>query len=469
MACGFPTCQFSQVTQRDSGGEGGDDSIPMTVITSQPKSTKEIRLQIGGDSDLVSQVSNIASLVTSIIDHPRTQRGCITCYDQCSDPCSRHCGSFGRWFCACFKACCILETPSSSNIPEIMEKLKEAYGPISLGLAINSLKIDILSMVKEGKDLSNEEQSTLESACKEAKKQCSGGMRHLSQSFFYDSCISLVSQENIKECLHTIWGIIKIQEWNHRKHIPNPPTCWLIDTSKTILTANQEQEEGSGGSICTGLLLHGEEERRDSVCVGHTEVLSTVYASKYKQKVTQKCLSRLMVKSLLTGYVGILGFEKAHLVTWIFEKFLCIAAGPNSPLVTSRGSPSYEIRNFVQLLMLILLCCGYVPVDTSGGTEVNINDPDDPLVQIFLKSQRLYTQHQAEKMKKSLTRQLSVNGTQEAGPTVPESPADDYQLPEEIELPNDEDEDEDEVQRQKELITSSNNLSRLFFAMKQSK
>lgn len=447
MAFSFPSFQFSRVRSGSSGSiDTSQNPSTSGVVTKQPQARPEIRLQIGGESDLASQVSQIAGIVSSIIEHPRTQKGCVVCYEQCSNPCERRFGSCGRWFCTCFQACCIVETTSTSNIPQFIDGMNQSYGPISLGLALSRLEWNVLSMVQSGANFTEEQKQELEAACQEAKNQCSGGMREISQSFFYDASLSITSDDDeVQQTLPILLGIIGSQAWLNPEQTPTPPPCWLIDNSDNMIFNATNPNPG----------------RRDSiVCSG---IQSSASASKYKQSATQKFLSRLIVKSLTTGQVGILGFEKAHLVTWIFEKFLCISAGPNSPLIKSGACPSYEIKSFIRLLMLILLCCGYVPVDSSEQSPVDISQADDPFMKIFLRSQRVYlakSQTSKAPTKRQLTRQVSISSED----STSNAPADDYHLPDGVECPPDD--ENDEIIRQKELLSSSSNLTELFSVMK---
>lgn len=440
MACGFPYCQFSRVNVVESE-DSQNPSTPLGgggVVTQQPQA--QFRLQIGGESDLASQVSQIAGVVNSIIEHPRTQKGCVICYEQCSDPCTKHFGCFGRWFCACFQACCILETTSTSNIPQCIDNMNQNYGPISLGLALSRLNWNVLSMVQSGENFTEQQQQELKDACEQAKQQCSGGMRNLSQSLFYEVSSSIASDTETSQTLPILLGIIGSQAWLNPQQNPTPPPCWLIDHDETSMFAKTINSE-----------------RRESTA--YTGIQSSASASKYKQAVTQQFLSHLIVKSLITGNTGILGFEKAHLVTWIFEKFLCISASPNSPLITSKGCPAYEVKDFIRLLMLILLCCGYVPVDSSGSSLVDIANPNDPFMLIFQRSQRIYTARCQTSTSRQLTRQASISSSDSTS-----SPADDYRLPEGAVYPPEN--QDDEVVRQRNLLTSSSNLSELFAMMK---
>ena len=131
MAFSFPSFQFSRVRSGSSGSIGTSQN-PSTsgVVTKQPQARSEIRLQIGGESDLASQVSQIAGIVSSIIEHPRTQKGCVVCYEQCSNPCERRFGSFGRWFGTGFKAVSFVELTGPGIIPHFIVGRIKGMGQI---------------------------------------------------------------------------------------------------------------------------------------------------------------------------------------------------------------------------------------------------------------------------------------------------------------------------------------------------
>ncbi|VVT42605.1 hypothetical protein BOKEGFJH_00114 [Chlamydia avium] len=478
MALGFPFFRFTKVAGDDNtdneenptsssttdnpGGAASSSAATSSVVTTQPGRLNvggvTIQLGAGDGVNIAEQVSQIVSLVGSIIEHPRTQRGCTVCYDQCSDPFSRHCGTFGRWFCACFKACCIIESTSTSNIPEVVETLRESYGPISLGLALTNVDLNLWRMVQNGEQLTEEQQIQLEEACKKAKRLYSGGMQSLSQELAHTLLSSIPDNQPLQEVLPILLGIIGSQQWTNPEHTPNPPPCWLIDTKKNASSSANDEDDRSS-SIGTGIPC-------------------SASASKYRGKIAQKFLSNLTVMSLLTGQIGTLGFEKAHLIVWIFEKFLTISAGPNSPLIKSGGCPAYELGDFIRLLMLILLCCGYIPVDSSGKSQVDVANPEDPFMKIFLRAQRIY-QSRAEALlmsastssstsKKPLTRQASVRSSESQSGQV-SSPADDYQAPEKVRQQEREDrnkEGDNEIHRQEEVLANASQLTKLFAAIK---
>ncbi|QVE48849.1 hypothetical protein SBV42_03605 [Chlamydia crocodili] len=404
---GFPNIPgFSFTFQRTTENET-DENQPGTsnqsvpLVTQQPTSTQsksktktEVKISFGGGNNeeneeggvegTAAQIQTIVETTQHIIHNPQVQKGCMVCYDHCSGPCIDRCGWFGSWFCACFKACCILETPMDTNIPDIMRDMDKRYGPLSLAMAVQHLGWDVPDMVKRGHDVSTEDEKNLEDECKKAKKQLTGSFNQLSQQCFYDKSVDILDDENLEHVLPTLLKIIGDQAWKDPKHKPNPPKCWVLEpAAKTDST--------SPTSVPLQLDL-----RRPSLFPQSeiNENYDRATATKYDKKKMTKCLANLDVLSLETGAVGTLGAKEAHLVITIFELFLCLVAGEHSPLVLSGGCVCYDINKFIKLLMLILLCCGYVPVDKDGDTVVKHDDDTDPFVKIYKRSLCSYTQKQ---------------------------------------------------------------------------
>ncbi|MEF9519792.1 hypothetical protein SBV45_05255 [Chlamydia crocodili] len=406
---GFPNIpgfsfSFQRTTEHETDeNQPGTSNQSIPLVTQQPTPTQsksktktEVKISFGGGNNeeneeggvesTAAQIQTIVETTQNIIHNPQVQKGCMVCYDHCSGPCINRCGWFGSWFCACFKACCILETPMDTNIPDIMRNMDGKYGPVSLAMAVQHLDWDIPDMVKRGHDLSTEDEKNLENECKRAKKQLTGSFNQLSQQCFYDKSTEITDDSNLEDVLPTLLKIIGDQAWKDPEHKPHPPKCWVLEPAvKTDST--------SPTSVPLRLDL-----RRPSLFPPQEtgENYDRATATKYDKKKMTKCLANLDVLSLETGAVGNLGAKDAHLVVTIFEFFLCLIAGENSPLVKSGGCVCYDINRFIKLFMLILLCCGYVPVDKDGDTTVKYDDDEDPFVKIYKQSLRSYTHKQQQ-------------------------------------------------------------------------
>ncbi|WP_348663859.1 hypothetical protein [Chlamydia vaughanii] len=499
MACGFPgnwfpSCTFSRTTTTIEGRDGDDDQPgpssalnpnsgstttvgASSTVTTQPaprtrKTDTRFEFKFGphdDEDDMVEKVQRVAGLVNDVIESRRVQRGCVTCYDQCHEPCSRRCGSFGRWLCQCFHDCCIQN--QESNIPDVAREMSVKYGAVSLSMALVTLQWDLTGWTQEGRCLTKEEENTLREACQQAKDYCSGALKCLNQDFFYESAFHVPGSEMASTAMPVLLSILRGRSWMAPGPRPTPPECWIIDDSK--LTGTPEAPSPTDADI----------RRPSCATFAHTGKATDACAVKYKHKKTQKYLAAMCVKKLATGEVGVLGFEKANLILLIFEALLMFGAGPHSPLTLTGGYPSYTIGAFVRLLMLILLCCGYVPVDNDGNFPVDPNDPDDPFMKIHKQANRVYLHREtsstssssSEGRRSRLMRQDSVYPTPPTdepspGPSQPRrspTPAPiDEDLPPLGDFDEDDEDDDDEVGRQQELITSSSNLGKMFAAMK---
>lgn len=419
MAWGFPSCfssctpscEFSRVTVEE---EGEGCSAPLSgsstpVVTRQPKKKRtetKLHLQFGGGDDIASQVQNVMNAVDAVVSNPRTQRGCVACYNQFQEPCSTRCGSFGGWFCNCFQACCIIDGPSSSNIPEIASEMTTLFGPISLGLALCRLGWDINAMTQSGKNLTPEEKEQLKTECEKAKTDCSGGFHNLGQACFFKSHQELFLSPTTQETLPLIMKILRQQTWLDPCKHPTPATCWLIyPTDHTPSSLNTTINSGQAKT------------RKTSLSLALTD-LGIVHVVKYNEKRAQKYLSKIVMKSLNSGDVGALGTEKAKLILTVFESLLAETSGPHSPLVRTGGFPCYKTTDFIKLLMNIALCLGFVPVDQEENSPVDHTNPEDPFMQVFLRAKRertmekFHSTHIAVRGRSStLQRQASIDQT----------------------------------------------------------
>ncbi|SYX08787.1 hypothetical protein C834K_0322 [Chlamydia poikilotherma] len=516
---GFPSipgfsCSFQRTTQdQTDGAQSSTNPQSIPLVTQQPHSTQsktELKISFGKEDGVESAAAQIETIVNTtqhIIHNPQVQKGCMVCYDHCNDPCVKRCGCFGSWFCACFKACCILETPVDTNIPDIMRNMDHKYGPLSLAMAIQQLSWDAHELVKQGQDLSTDDEKKLDQECKKAKKQLTGSFNNLSQKYFHNQCMNILDDpQNVDNVLPTLLKIMGNQAWKNPEHKPHPPKCWVLEAAaKTDSTLPSTPDPMQLDLRRPSFFLQSQSN----------EDYTQATATRYNKKKMTKYLSKLEVASLETGAIGCLGAKDAHLVTVIFEIFLCLVAGENSPLVTCGGSVSFDINSFIKLMMLILLCCGYVPVDQDGTTEVKHDDPENPFVKIYKRSLRSYTQKQqqtqtsttapaptkssleavggARPKQKTITSQqtsekthvyakttISTTSTTTTGKTSPlrhkvltrqhsvNTPMGDYEPDHEGDWLKKmiDGEDDDEIFQQRQLLASSGGLQEIFTAMK---
>ncbi|WP_375793207.1 hypothetical protein O1W69_03640 [Chlamydia sp. 12-01] len=502
---GFPnlpgfSCSFQRTTETDDSGEDNASSTsnqsPLVTTQSgatqkQSKTKTEVKITLGnqpptnnedgatgGVEGHAQQIQTIVATTQSIINNPQVQKGCKVCYDHCNDPCINRCGCFGSWFCACFKACCVIEVDMDTNIPEIIKDMDSKYGPLCLAMSLQHLGWDVLTMSKQGIYLSTQQESQLEEECKKAKERLAGSFNYLSQERFYTTSIEIPGDKELENVLPTLLKIMGDKAWKDPSFKPNPPTCWVLEPS-------EKTDASSPTSAQPRFSLQG-----PSLFASANTNMTYDHATgtKYKQKKMTKLLSSLEVLSLQTGAIGTLGAKEAHLVTTIFKIFLCLIAGEHSPIVQSGGCVCYDINRFVKLFMMILLCCGYVPVDKDGKTTVNYDDDDDDCVKIYRKSLRIYNQsqrgsnedtvdmatmdpagaaggpivQQPTKLPKrhELLRQGSIRT-----PTGDHDPEDDW-LKQMIDGDDGDDDDDGGIAQQRGLIDSSSALDKVFSAMR---
>ncbi|BAE81477.1 hypothetical protein [Chlamydia felis Fe/C-56] len=522
----FPSisCTFTRTTettknQKENNQDNGSTASAPVVVTKQPSpstvSTTEVKFLLNQteDSGVLETAERIQRLVEDsqrVIHNPQIQQGCLVCYDQCAPRCDHRCGCFGHWICACFKACCILETPMKTNIPDVMQQMDKLHGPLSLAMALHELQWNITDMAVNNCHISQEEEECLEETCRRAKKKLSGSFIHLSQQYFYDTTNALPEDKLTESILPVILKIMREKSWKQPLYQKVPLKCWILEpTSDVNLPQSRLSLDRSSLSPSTEKSMYTNPTR--------------AIAIRYDKKKMTKFLSNLEVLSLESGATGKLGAKEAHLVVTIFDVLRIMSAGEDSPLTKTGGSLSYEMDLFIKLFMLILTACGYVPLDEQGKTNVQYDDKNNNLVSIYQLAMSNYNQPgdtestqppqplattekyssyeslgarpKTEKSvafssivsvgytSSSLTSQSSIPPSPHSpkrGPLVRQNsvrtrstPSDDYRPPNDEEWllamingNDDSSDDEEDVARQRQLLNSSHNLGKLFAAMK---
>lgn len=368
----------TETTANQTENDQDDGSIASApVVTSQPwpTTTTEMKLLLSPNNEdgLLETVERVQQLVEDsqrIIKNPHIQQGCLVCYDQCAPRCSYRCGCFGSWLCACFKACCIVETPITTNIPKVMQQMDKKYGPLSLALALQELRWEITKMAINNRHITEEEQEDLEKACKKAKKKLTGSFVHLSQQYFYDLTKDLPGSPLVKSVLPLLFKIMKEKSWTQPIYQHTPLKCWILEpTTEDELPLSRLSLDRSSLSPATDKNMYPDPTRAIGI--------------KYDKKKMTRFLSDLEVYSLESGTTGKLGVKEAHLVTTVFDILCLMSAGEDSPLTLSDGCLGYGMEKFVKLFMLILTTCGYVPLDDNKTTDIKYDDPNDEYAQIY--------------------------------------------------------------------------------------
>ncbi|WP_239923124.1 hypothetical protein [Candidatus Chlamydia corallus] len=221
-------CQWTEVTTEEAfemtQNTGGTDEEPSTSgtspsgktppITSQPgkikKVEKHFQFSTGNEDSTLQTIRDAGELLDSVISHRRTQRCSAFCYDTCSSGCERHCGSFGRFICGIYNACCLDE---DNSFVDFIQECEANYGPIAVALAAKNDQYNLMELAENNTKFTEEEKNEFRQKCEESKSQLYGTMLNLTQSFFFEGVGSIQQRAPNDPLIETMLQFIAGKSW----------------------------------------------------------------------------------------------------------------------------------------------------------------------------------------------------------------------------------------------------------------
>ncbi|SPN74174.1 hypothetical protein C10C_1043 [Chlamydia serpentis] len=450
--CGSCTVQWSEVRTEETGGINlGGETSTNTVVTTQPKITKvEKHLQFtttAPDDSVLKTIQEAGNLVDAVLSHQRTQRCAAYCYESCSDGCSSYCGAFGRFVCGIYNACCFDQENAISNLVRECDKI---YGPICVALAAKHMSWNLMELAESNAPLSEEEKNSFKQQCAEAKDNLYGTMSYLSQQFFFKGVDSIREQGLENSLIQTVLNFIATRSWEKAEtsiqegatsSLQSSPTCYVLtSTPLGLQTSSPTQPEARRPSYVP---LKNEQN----------------LANKINLKKIQKELAKIQVINLKTGEVCPMGHLSCLLVRMLEHFLIFVGGGPSSNLGLTGAGICYTSEQFLEIIILLLLCIGYCPIATDSSPGIDKDDLTDPIILLFYQFQHAYQggKGKLSKQKPALLRQTSIHS-----PT----PADSF-LPGE-ESDEEEEEKDDDIVYQNQILECSGHLQTIFLGINKS-
>ncbi|EPP34379.1 hypothetical protein CP10139811_0369 [Chlamydia ibidis] len=340
----FPTCLPAIQMQWRSTQEGSEEeNVSLNgTETKQPAKSQEFSLKIG-DPTLLETIRGAGELFTAALNSARVQRTSRHCYDTCQPWCNTYCFCPFTWcldcFCACLKKEEEEEPDTGSIIESFLNEMKNSYGPISVGMALQQSGWNISLMASEKIEPSADDKTkfiNLCQACRDNLRQClvGGSQQELfkiaNQERLLPSKGSL-EMEKIKSSLEDIIA---------GTQLGSSPTC-------LILYPNHDDDPAP--------------DQRS----GYTLKLDRLQA-----RLSQIQVLDLEADDINSGSINFLGFQ-AKAAIQVIEHTLAKYVDASTDTFNSGGFHlSIEEGKFRSLVLLSLLSLGYCPVSSEGDTPV---------------------------------------------------------------------------------------------------
>ncbi|WP_213318598.1 hypothetical protein [Chlamydiifrater volucris] len=336
-----PPLEPQVVVTQPGGASGSDEGAGPSSETQEGASggapsvstvRHEYSFQFGLlEASFVDLARQVFELMDSIASSPRVVEGARACHDQMAPWCESKCGcpscgcpdgqcgcgSFGRFLCNCFAACCIpgRRQEEESDDFAFFRRLEELYGPIALGLAFNSLGLDMTSVVKGEVQLTDTDKRNLEAeAARDQNKLARLGLQRNGKNI-RESLVKVHQGEKEDLKQNVLGGLLQLLEL--------PPT--EEDTKKSLYV-----DFGGGSS-------------------GSPPALS--------EKDLTDLLCRIYVYDLTINRIGGMGIKDACLAARAIWCLLTRWFGSSVPGV--RVCIDLDLLNTV--IGIVLLVLGYVP------------------------------------------------------------------------------------------------------------
>lgn len=206
------SCYSSVSTQYSIAGGG--------IVTAQPFSHFSLNIQVDYN-DPLKTIKNAAELTSSVMNSVRTQRT-----TRCCQP-NTVCPSLISWRLSCCTQLINEEEPSLV-LKSYLNQLRENYGPIVLGLAMQYTQFSMYDIIANGRELSAFEKSELKNCCLLAQKLLSQLVHAGLQKDLFeliDNPDSLPRPRNI-EISYVKNAVI----WFHLQHTAKPKGTILISS-----------------------------------------------------------------------------------------------------------------------------------------------------------------------------------------------------------------------------------------------
>lgn len=379
------SCQCTDV-EPSSSNSASNQSSPSPqqpeTITNQPRSSHTISVgdaqgAAGGGytnlaftpvQSILDTIRGAGSLVSDLINSEQSQRSFKSCQDYCNEYC---CLSAPTWLRCIFSCCCdclISENTQAPETPNVMvqtiQKYRDTFGPVVLGLAIGYSGINISQRVADNQPLTPEEEQRLVHACQHAQEAYASLIVQSLRGPLVQSAES-ITPESEEVRLLTPYVLEGLKRTLLGHPVPKHKAEYMIvitdqDTNFSSSSESSSVVTKSGNVSPLSLAFDGP---------ANNAALTTARCLNWFKLYQQ--LKNLWVCDLTSDDAFPLGSQARGIIT-VLKHTLNLLSQGDSPLTHPGIGHFIQAPLFLKLLNLVLISSGFIPVQNAVTYPSNL-------------------------------------------------------------------------------------------------